>query len=62
MFNIQFEWQTTPCDGNSAKEKRQIALASGDYPDLFMLIPWIDQFSQLDLLQLWAAGRAHPAE
>src|SRR5215207_2093184 len=48
MFNIRFEWQVTPFDGNSAKEQRQISLASGDYPDLYMLIPWIDQFSQLD--------------
>jgi len=56
MFNIQFEWQTTPFDGNSAKEQRQISLASGDYPDLYMLIPWIDQFSQLDLLKYGQQG------
>ena len=56
MFNIQFDWQTTTMDGNSAKEKRQIALASGDYPDLFMLIPWVDQFSQLDLLRYGQQG------
>jgi putative aldouronate transport system substrate-binding protein len=56
MFNIKFEWQTTPFDGNSAKEQRQISLASGDYPDLFMLIPWIDQFSQLDLLKYGQQG------
>jgi ABC-type glycerol-3-phosphate transport system substrate-binding protein len=60
MFNIQFDWQTTPFDGNSAKEKRQIALASGDYPDLFMLIPWIDQFSQLDLLRYGQQGVVLP--
>lgn len=56
MFNIKFEWQTTPFDGNSAKEQRQISLASGDYPDLYMLIPWIDQFSQLDLLKYGQQG------
>ena len=56
MFNIEFEWQTTTMDGNSAKEKRQIALASGDYPDLFMLIPWVDQFSQTDLLRYGQQG------
>lgn len=60
MFNIKFEWQTTPFDGNSAKEQRQIALASGDYPDLFMLIPWIDQFSQLDLLKYGQQGVVIP--
>ena len=56
MFNIQFEWQTTTYDGNSAKEQRQISLASGDYPDLYMLIPWVDQFSQLDLLKYGQQG------
>ena len=56
MFNIQFEWQTTTMDGNSAKEQRQISLASGDYPDLYMLIPWVDQFSQLDLLKYGNEG------
>jgi len=62
QFNIKFDWQTTPFDGNSAKEKRQLALASGDYPDLFMLIPWIDQFSQIDLLTYGKAGCADPLE
>jgi len=56
MFDIQFEWQTTTMDGNSAKEQRQISLASGDYPDLFMLIPWVDQFTQLDLLKYGQQG------
>lgn len=56
MFNIEFEWQTTTSDGNSAKEQRQISLASGDYPDLYMLIPWVDQFSQLDLLKYGKEG------
>lgn len=56
MFNIKFEWQTTTSDGNSAKEQRQISLASGDYPDLYMLIPWVDQFSQLDLLKYSSEG------
>lgn len=56
MFNIKFEWQTTTMDGNSAKEKRQVALASGDYPDLFMLIPWVDQFTQVELLNYAKQG------
>jgi putative aldouronate transport system substrate-binding protein len=46
-FNIKFQWQTVP--GAGAAEKRQISLASGDYPDLYMLIPWIDKFSQIDI-------------
>ncbi len=56
MFNIAFEWQTTTYDGNSAKEQRQISLASGDYPDLYLLIPWVDQFSQTDLLRYGDQG------
>lgn len=53
QFNIKFEWQTTTFDATSAKEQRQISLASGDYPDLYLLIPWVDQFSQAEI------GRAH---
>ncbi|MEZ4618959.1 MAG: hypothetical protein R2867_26070 [Caldilineaceae bacterium] len=56
MFNIDFVWETTTMDGNAAKEKRQISLASGDYPDLYMLIPWVDQFSQTDLLRYGQQG------
>ena len=36
-FNLSIKWQTTTFDGGPAKEKRQISLASGDYPDLFPL-------------------------
>jgi putative aldouronate transport system substrate-binding protein len=59
-FNIQFEWQTTTYDGVSAKEKRQISLASGDFPDLYLLIPWVDQFSQTDLLKFSQQGVVLP--
>ena len=45
-FKIQFRWQPTTFDAGPAKEKRQIALASRDYPDLFFLIPWVDGFTQ----------------
>ncbi|WP_432889986.1 ABC transporter substrate-binding protein [Kribbella sp. CA-245084] len=55
-FNITFKWQTTTYDAGPAKEKRQISLASGDYPDLYMLIPWVDQFTQADLLKLGSQG------
>ncbi len=55
-FNLQIEWQTTTYDGASAKEKRQISLASGDYPDLYLLIPWVDQFSQTELIKYGQQG------
>jgi putative aldouronate transport system substrate-binding protein len=55
-FNVHFEWTVTTQDGTSAAEQRNLALASGDYPDVFMLIPWVDQFSQLDLLRYGQQG------
>ncbi|WP_426454542.1 ABC transporter substrate-binding protein [Paenibacillus sp. S-38] len=57
-FNIQFNWTTVPFDG--AAEKRQISLASGDYPDLYLLIPWVDRFSQTDLLKFGQQGLIVP--
>ena len=53
-FNIKFNWQINPSDG--AKEKRQISLASGDYPDAYLLTHYIDQFSQADLLKYGKQG------
>ncbi|NMO97599.1 extracellular solute-binding protein [Paenibacillus lemnae] len=53
-FNIQLNWTTVPFDG--AAEKRQISLASGDYPDMYLLIPWVDRFSQTDLLKFGQQG------
>jgi putative aldouronate transport system substrate-binding protein len=61
-FKIQFRWQTTTFDAGPAKEKRQIALASGDYPDLFFLIPWVDGFTQAEVLKLGTQGVALPIE
>ena len=60
MFNVKFNWTTTTYDNTSASEKRNLALASGDYPDLFMLIPWVDQFSQIDLLKYGQQGVIRP--
>ncbi|MFF5010212.1 ABC transporter substrate-binding protein [Streptomyces phaeochromogenes] len=59
-FNITINWQTTGSDGTAAKEKRQISLASGDLPDLYLLIPWVDQFSQTELLKYSGQGVIQP--
>ena len=59
-FNITINWQTTTFDGAAAKEKRQISLASGDLPDLYLLIPWVDQFTQTELLKLGGQGVIQP--
>ncbi|WBQ03203.1 ABC transporter substrate-binding protein [Kribbella sp. CA-293567] len=61
-FKIQFRWQTTTLDAGAAKEKRQIAIASGDYPDLFMLIPWVDGITQAEVQKLGTQGVALPIE
>lgn len=54
QFNIKFKWQINPSDG--AKEKRQISLASGDYPDAYLLTHYIDEFSQADVLKYGQQG------
>lgn len=59
-FNLTIKWQNTTFDGGPTKEKRQISLASGDYPDLYLLIPWVDQFTQADLLRLSNQGVVIP--
>jgi putative aldouronate transport system substrate-binding protein len=59
-FNLTIKWQTTTFDGGPAKEKRQISLASGDYPALYLLIPWVDQFSTVELLKLGNQGVVLP--
>jgi putative aldouronate transport system substrate-binding protein len=55
-FNITFNWQVTTLDGAPSKEKRQISLASGDYPELYMLIPWVDQFTSAEMMKLSDQG------
>jgi fructooligosaccharide transport system substrate-binding protein len=61
-FKIQFRWQTTTYDAGPAKEKRQVALASGDYPDMFFLIPWVDGFTKAEVQKLGKQGVAVPLE
>ncbi|BCY09894.1 extracellular solute-binding protein [Actinoplanes sp. L3-i22] len=59
-FKIQF--QSTTMDGGPAKEKRQISLASNDYPDLFLLIPWVDGFTKAEVQKLGKQGVAVPLD
>ena len=61
-FKIKFQFQTTTFDGGPAKEKRQIAISSGDYPDMFLLIPWVDAFTKTDVQKLGKQGVAVPLE
>ncbi|WP_219837849.1 extracellular solute-binding protein [Paenibacillus sp. R14(2021)] len=57
-FNVSFDWQTIPYEG--AKEKRQISLASGNYPDAYILTSYVDQFTQADVLRYGKQGIFYP--
>lgn len=60
MFNVDLNFETTGYDATAASEKRQISLASGDYPETFMLINWVDQFSQAELIRYSQQGLIIP--
>lgn len=53
-FNIQINWTVVPKEG--APEKRKISLASGELPDLYFLIDFIDKFTQAEVLSLSKQG------
>ncbi|RKP54339.1 extracellular solute-binding protein [Cohnella endophytica] len=57
-FGVSFEWKAVPYEG--AKEKRQISLASGNYPDTYLLTSYIDQFSQADVIRYGKQGIFYP--
>lgn len=59
-FDVDLQFQTTSYESSSAAEARQIALASADLPDAFMLINWVDQFSQTELLRYGEQGLILP--
>ena len=61
-FDIDFDWQTTTYDGSVAGEKRQVSLASGDYPDAYFLVPWVDAFSRSEILKYGQQGVLVPLE
>ncbi|KUL32961.1 ABC transporter substrate-binding protein [Actinoplanes awajinensis subsp. mycoplanecinus] len=61
-FKIKFQFDTTTMDGGPAKEKRQIAISSGDYPDMFLLIPYVDAFTKTEVQKLGQQGVAVPLE
>ncbi len=60
LTGYTFDWQTTTYDGTTAAEARRIQLAGGDYPEVFLMIPWVDQFSQQDLLRYGQQGVLQP--
>ncbi|GAB2560180.1 extracellular solute-binding protein [Gracilibacillus alcaliphilus] len=55
-FGINFTFQTTSYDSAAAQERRQISLASGDYPDVFFLINWVDSFEASEVLRYGKQG------
>ena len=50
-FNVKFEWQTVPWEVTAVKEARNLSLASGDYPDLYIMNQDIDLFTQNELIK-----------
>lgn len=61
-FDVDLQFETTTYDGAGAAEKRQVSLASGDYPDAYMLVPWVDQFSNEELVKLGKQGVLLPLD
>lgn len=59
-FDINFDFQKTGYDSSAAKEKRQISLASGDYPEVFFLVDWVDQFAPSEVLKYGKQGALIP--
>lgn len=59
-FDVDLQFETTTWDASGASESRQITLASGDFPDAFLLIPWVDQFTQSELMKLGEQGVVRP--
>jgi putative aldouronate transport system substrate-binding protein len=56
LTGIEFDWETTTLDSAGAAEARQIALASGDYPEAFMLTSYVDAFSQEEVQRFGGQG------
>lgn len=61
-FDVDLQFETTTYDGAGAAEKRQVSLASGDYPDAYMLVPWVDQFTNEELVKLGKQGVLLPLD
>ena len=55
-FNVNFEWQVVPMDATGAKEARNLSLASGDYPDLYIMNQDLDLFTQNEMLKYGQQG------
>ncbi|MGP4040074.1 ABC transporter substrate-binding protein [Gracilibacillus sp. D59] len=59
-FDINFDFQKTGYDSSAAKEKRQISLASGDYPEVFFLVDWVDKFAPSEVIKYGEQGALIP--
>lgn len=55
-FNVKFEWQIVPWEVTAVKEARNLSLASGDYPDLYIMNQDIDLFTQNELIKYGQQG------
>lgn len=61
-FDVDLQFETTTYDGAAAAEKRQVSLASGDYPDAYVLVPWVNEFTNDELVKLGKQGVILPLD
>ena len=59
-FDVKLKFTTTNVDPASAAETRQITLASGDLPDMFLLSSGVDYFSRSELVKYGEQGALLP--
>jgi putative aldouronate transport system substrate-binding protein len=55
-LGIDITWQTTTYNPVNAEQERLDSLAGGDLPDVYLLITWVNQFSQLELQEYGRKG------
>jgi putative aldouronate transport system substrate-binding protein len=53
-YNVKFQWQVATQD--ATQQKRQLLMTSGDYPDVLMEIPWVDELSPTDIIRYGQQG------
>jgi putative aldouronate transport system substrate-binding protein len=61
-FDVDLQFETTTYDAAAAAEKRQVSLASGEYPDAYFLVSWVNQFTNEELVKLGGQGVLVPLD
>ena len=61
-FDLSFTFNAASWDAAGAAEQRQVSLASGDYPDAYMLVAWIDGFTRAEVSKYAKQGLLVPLD